>query len=148
MKKNVKKIVSTVLLLTVVLGTFLSVVVYGDDRIPGIAAAPPKAKTIAQNVLGLVQAFAYAIAVGMVMYLGIKYMMAPANEKADLKNASIKYVTGAILACAAVTVANMLIEFGQGMSTTASTTTSSVQPIQKPGGAPAKPGGGPVAEPQ
>ena len=48
-------------------------------------------------ILGIVQAIAFAFATGMLLYIGIKYTMASANEKADLKNSSIKYLIGAII---------------------------------------------------
>lgn len=38
-----------------------------------------------------------AVAAGMLIYVGIKYVMASANEKADLKNSSIRYVIGALI---------------------------------------------------
>ncbi len=65
------------------------------------------------NVLGLVQWFGYAIAVGMLMYIGIKYMMASANEKADLKKGAISYVIGAILLVAASSVFGIINSIGQ-----------------------------------
>jgi TRAP-type C4-dicarboxylate transport system permease small subunit len=52
---------------------------------------------VASNALGFVQWFGYALAVGMLLYIGIKYMMASANEKADLKKGSISYVIGAVI---------------------------------------------------
>ena len=38
-----------------------------------------------------------AVAAGMLIYVGIKYVVASANEKADLKNSSIRYVVGALI---------------------------------------------------
>ena len=50
----------------------------------------------------------YAIAIGMLVFVGIKYVMASANEKADLKNSLIKYVIGAVLIAGAVTIAGWI----------------------------------------
>ena len=41
------------------------------------------ANTFASGLLGTVQFIGYAIAIGMLIYVGIKYVMASANEKAD-----------------------------------------------------------------
>ncbi|MBQ8299088.1 MAG: hypothetical protein IJX99_04350 [Clostridia bacterium] len=65
-------------------------------------------QNIGKNVLGYIQWFGYAVAVGMLLYIGIKYMMASANEKADLKKGSISYVIGAIIVVAASTLFGIL----------------------------------------
>ena len=50
-----------------------------------------------EEVLGYLQFGCWTVAVGMIIYVGIKYMMSPANERADLKNSSIRYVIGAVM---------------------------------------------------
>lgn len=59
----------------------------GDDRIGPIV----------NQILGVIQWFAYAIAVGMLIFVGIKYTMAAADQRADLKSYMIKYVIGAVI---------------------------------------------------
>ncbi len=71
-----------------------------------------KAGNIASNALGIVQWFGYALAIGMLLFIGIKYMMASANEKADLKKGSINYVIGAILVAAASAIVGVVVEIG------------------------------------
>ena len=61
------------------------------DTISGVASGT------VNKVLGAIQWIGYAIAVGMLLYIGIKYVMASANEKADLKNSLVRYLIGAIL---------------------------------------------------
>lgn len=73
---------------------------------------PGEATNFANKILGFVQWAGYAIAVGMLIYVGIKYVMASANEKADLKNSLIKYVIGAVLIAGAVTIAGWVFEIG------------------------------------
>ncbi len=72
---------------------------------------------VSSNALGIVQFFGYAMAIGMILYLGIKYMMAPANEKADVKNASIKYVVGAILLAGASGIITIIQTFSGNIDT-------------------------------
>lgn len=71
---------------------------------------------VASNALGFVQWFGYALAVGMLLYIGIKYMMASANEKADLKKGSINYVIGAILVAAASAIVGIITSIGSDIT--------------------------------
>ena len=50
-----------------------------------------------EEILGYVQFGCWSVAIGMMVYVGIKYMMSPANERADLKNSSIRYIIGAVM---------------------------------------------------
>ena len=54
-------------------------------------------RNMASEVLGIVKYVGVAIALGMVLYAGMKYMMSAANDKAELKNSSIRLVIGAII---------------------------------------------------
>ena len=80
--------------------------------------APDGAGDTAGTIIGVMQWFGYAIAIGMLVYIGIKYIMASANEKADLKQALIKYVVGAILIVFAVTIAGWVFSLNGGSTTT------------------------------
>lgn len=80
--------------------------------IPSISTYSGDAKKLASNVLGFVQFVAYAIALGMLIYVGIKYVMASANEKADLKSALVKYVIGAIIIAGASTILGWIMQIG------------------------------------
>ena len=62
----------------------------------------------ANVIIGTMQWIGYAIAIGMMVFIGIKYVIASADEKADLKNALIKYFIGAILISLAVTIAGWI----------------------------------------
>lgn len=70
--------------------------------------APGTAAKTASSIIGYIQWIGYAIAVGMLVYIGIKYVMASANEKADLKNSLVKYVIGAVLIVGGVTIAGWI----------------------------------------
>ncbi len=69
--------------------------------------------TTMSKVVGLVKTIAVAFAIGMLLYVGIKYVMASANEKADLKKGSISYVIGAII----IFGATGLISIAQNLGT-------------------------------
>ena len=62
----------------------------------------------ANAIIGAMQWIGYAIAIGMMVFIGIKYVVASADEKADLKNALVKYLIGAILIALAATIAGWI----------------------------------------
>lgn len=78
---------------------------------PSISGTNPLSN-MGNTVLGFIQWFGYVVAVGMLIYIGIKYMMSSANDKADLKKGSVNYVIGAVLVAAAATVAGAFQTIG------------------------------------
>lgn len=98
-----KKIMSV--LMAVAMLFMMCTAVFAYSGINPSVSAPSGAGTTAGTIIGVMQWFGYAIAVGMLVYIGIKYIMASANEKADLKNALIKYVIGAVIIVFAVSIA-------------------------------------------
>lgn len=106
-----KKFVSIMLTLAM-LATMVSGVMANDISI-GSVTMPSGSKKAVENILGLIQWIGYAIAVGMLIYIGIKYVMSAANEKADLKKGLINYLIGAIIIFAASTVVGWVKSFVQ-----------------------------------
>lgn len=107
MNKNFKKLVSV--LFTIAIIASMANVVFANS-VPGMTATTRFQKPV-EAVLGLVQYVGFAFAVGMLLYIGIKYMMASANEKADLKKGAINYVIGAVLVFGASFVVGFLKDF-------------------------------------
>ncbi len=105
MKKIASVLLTIAILITIGTSVFANIPTIG-------VATNTTLENITKNVLGYVQFFGYALAVGMLLYIGIKYMMASANEKADLKKGSINYVIGAIIVAAATTIVSMLAAIG------------------------------------
>ena len=62
------------------------------------------------NVLGFVQILGSAIAVIMIVVLGIKYMVGSVEEKAEYKKTMIPYAVGAICIFAASNIAKMVYD--------------------------------------
>lgn len=73
----------------------------------------PGTETMVKTILDAIMWFGYAIALGMLIYIGVKYTMSAANEKAELKQTAINFIIGAIIIAGAVTICNWLIEFFQ-----------------------------------
>ena len=95
-----KKFIS--ILLTVAMMAAMMVPVLASGDLPIItpntdAIEGTKIEELTKQILGLVQWIAMAFAVGMLLYIAIKYMMSSANEKADLKKGLINYVIGAAI---------------------------------------------------
>mgnify|MGYP004518731553 FL=1 len=64
-------------------------------------------KTV-NNILGVVTYVCYAAAVVMLLYLGVKYITASPEGKAEIKKSAIIYVIGAVLVFAAGIVIRMI----------------------------------------
>lgn len=96
-----KKIASLTVCVIVILSTFA--LVYADDKAVG------EINGIVGKIVNIIAWFGYAIAFGMFVFVGIKYMMASANERADVKRGLINYLIGAFLIATASTVANVAV---------------------------------------
>ena len=98
-----KKFVSVLMSLAMI-ATMCSVVLAKPTVDPGITALDG----ILGGILGVVSVIGYTFAIGMLLYVGIKYVMASANEKADLKKGSISYVIGAVIIFGASAIIGIL----------------------------------------
>lgn len=130
-----KKIVSILLVFAMILS--ISSIAYAmPSALENVEAkAPGDSAGTVVSILGVIQWIGYAFALGMLIYIGIRYVMAAANEKADLKKGSINYVIGAIVIAGAVTICDWIISFGDGLN---SETTPKTEQAQENGGGPVK----------
>ena len=103
-----KKIVSVLLTLAMMI-SMMSIAFANNVEI-GDPTPPPGMGNAVSKVLGILQWVGYAFSVGMLIYIGIKYVMSAANEKADLKQGLINFVIGAILISGAATICGWLSE--------------------------------------
>ena len=104
MKKNTEKFVSMLITISLLFGMTATVFAggmmssfFGTDVEVTIGTTNGDMVSMVSDVLGFIQYAGFAIAVGMTIYAGMKYMMSAANEKAELKESSIRLVTGAII---------------------------------------------------
>ena len=72
-----------------------------------------KLTTAGNRVVGIVYAFGTIAAVGILMTIGIKYMMSSPDDRASLKTRAIPYLIGAGLTFAAVNVVAIISEFAK-----------------------------------
>lgn len=101
MKKFMKKYISVIY--TVMM---LQSVVYAD--------AAGEIKGTVSAIVNVVAYFGYAVALGMLAYIAIKYMLSAASDKANMKQGLINYLIGAFLIAGASFVANTVAGFAGG----------------------------------
>lgn len=113
MKKNLSKII-TILTIFVMTCTM----VFASSYIPTVdpsqgGAAIGEAKNIFTNITGVLMWLGYAIAVGMIVFIGIKYIMSAPDEKASMKGALVKVVVGGLIIALSVTIVNIVLSVAQ-----------------------------------
>ncbi len=72
--------------------------VIGSTKLPDQG---DKVGSIMGKTLGVIQVIGLAVAIIMLIVLGIKYMTSAPNEKAELKKHAVPYIVGAIFVFAA-----------------------------------------------
>lgn len=71
------------------------------------------------RVLGLIQGIAVAIALGMLIIIGIQYVTATGEKKGQIKDTAINYLFGAVCIFAAVVILQGIKSLVDGIGTTA-----------------------------
>ena len=108
--------ITLVLFLIGILATALSVV-FGAS-IPSAGTDGSGASTAVEKIVGalilIIQIVAFAAAVIMLMFLGIKYITASPDGKAEIKKSSVQYVVGAIILFAATGILQIVRKFATG----------------------------------
>ena len=113
MKKNIllKFIVFSVILI-LSLGTFSLVnatSIIPSNVGPGLEGVGDTPQIMANTLIGILKWIGYVIAIGMVIFVGIKYTMASADEKANMKGVLVKVVIGALIIVFANTIVNIVL---------------------------------------
>lgn len=115
MKEKKRRIIKRIISMFLTMMLLFNIVIFAGnglipDAKPTLGGDDGGMKGRVDTILSTIQYVGYAFAVGLLIWLGIRYTMAPANERADLKNGSIKYVVGAIIVFAAATAFPALYE--------------------------------------
>lgn len=110
-KKSIR-IISIVILAVMLLMTMSSVVfaepVGGVEVNANVDAVDANAKNLAATVLGYVKYVGIMIAVGMLIYMGIKYVTAAPDGKAQMKQQLTIYIIGFVFIVGATVVIGIL----------------------------------------
>lgn len=116
MKKTVK-IINIVLVVAIVMMTLATSVfaITPKDVNPTEVDAGSNIVTIGNKIVGLIRTIGTIISVGVLVVLGIKYMTASPEGKADYKSTMIPYVVGAIIVFAATWIATAVYQFATSL---------------------------------
>jgi len=101
--KTVTKIITILLIIATILGA-VSMVFADSIEIPGgtnTGISGTGLETTVKNIIGIVQFICYAAAVILLVVLGVKWISAAPDEKANIKKGAVIYVVGAALVFAA-----------------------------------------------
>jgi len=71
-------------------------------------------ETSVLNILGVVQWIGFIVAIGMAIYIGIKYLTAGAGTKAEVKATMIPWLVGALCIALAPTIATTVFQMFAG----------------------------------
>ncbi len=85
-------------------------VVLATDGAPGVISEK------VSSILNVIMWAGYAVAFGMIIWIGAKYVMSPANDRANLKQGVVAYLIGAVLIICASSIAGIV----SGVATSAS----------------------------
>lgn len=108
--KKIVMIIRILLIIVVIASLANTVLAYAPDNWDANENVSSDMEDIVGNVLGFVQILGSAIAVIMIVVLGIKYMVGSVEEKAEYKKTMIPYAVGAICIFAASNIAKMVYD--------------------------------------
>ena len=117
MKKSIKVVFVVLMILAI---TLISTSVFATNSFSPTdvklnTSNTDKVQSIGSNILGIIRVVGTIISVGMLIILGIKYMMGSAEEKAEYKKTLFPYFIGAILIFAATNLADMIYTWAQSL---------------------------------
>lgn len=107
--KKMSKIVTVLLIVATILSAF-SMVFATEVGMPTASngGITNGLSNTVGNIIGIVQFICYAAAIVMIVILGVKFMTASPDGKAEIKKSAIIYVVGAILVFAAGALLNLV----------------------------------------
>lgn len=116
--KKIVKIISTILLTSMLIATLASVAFAAVDPetvISGVengstVSETGNIQTIGANIVNIIQVVGIVIAVIVLLVIGIKYMIGSAQEKAEYKKTMIPYVVGALLIFAGTSIVKVVYQ--------------------------------------
>lgn len=111
MKKLVKilPILMTVIMVLMAVSPVLATDIGGVTVKPDTRTnAAEEVANVGNSIVGIIQVGGTIAAVGILMVVGIKYMMGSAEQKAEYKKVMLPYIIGAVLLFAAVQIAGVI----------------------------------------
>ena len=112
MKKNkMLKIVSFFVMIMLIITSFS----FATSIIPSNEEVDPElpdenVSNIANGIIGRMKWIGYVIAIGMLIYVGARYILASADEKASMKGLLVKVAIGSGIIVGANAIVNLVID--------------------------------------
>ena len=121
MDNKIVKYMTPIILLMAVLTAFMTTSVFAEVSVTDFEGntegqAAEKVTDISKNIIGIVQVVGTAAAVVMLVVLGIKYVVASASEKAEIKKSAPIYVVAAVFIFAAVNILAIIQDFAKDVT--------------------------------
>lgn len=121
-----KKKCMVVLLILILASCFITNTVFADDINTVITGMKDIGKVnnasgssigkVINGIIKLIQIAGSGISLLVVTILGVKYMMASANEKADIKKQAVPIVVGCVLLFAGSNIAGLIADLGVSLN--------------------------------
>ena len=102
-KKGIAKVaLSAVMSLALVVPSVFASSASSNIKLPEINSSAANSNSgLVSNILGLIQFVGIAIALGMLIVIGIQYVTASSSKKGEIKDTAINYLFGAVCIVAA-----------------------------------------------
>ena len=108
-KKIMIILVICIFLLIITTQTFAATITASDVKNnESLGNAGTEIKTIGEKIFSGIYSVGSAVSVITIAFLGVKYMMGSAEQKADYKKSMLPYLIGAICLFGATSIANMI----------------------------------------
>jgi len=79
----------------------------------GGSDAEQKVLNVGGSVLSIIRTIGFIVALGMLIWIGIKWITSTAQERADLKGKAVNYVIGAVFVFGASFILPIIVKFIQ-----------------------------------
>ena len=112
-----RKVLSIVAIVAVLIVAISNVAfAYDPGDISGDTGSASTIEGLGQDIIGIIQVIGSMASVGILIILGIKYMMGSTEEKAEYKKTLIPYVIGAVFIFAASNIAGYIFDWASTIS--------------------------------
>lgn len=109
--KKFNKVLMILAMVLLVTSPVFAVTVQDPATLGGTSS--PAVGKLAGNVWKTVQTVVQVLAIGAIVFAGVRYMFASADQKADIKKQTVILIVGAVLVFAAVPIATAISNIGQ-----------------------------------
>lgn len=118
MRKNIKKIIVVLIIFLYIIAFMTSVKAFAGDistfndnkEIPEVDTA---INSIGATVITIIRVVSVAIAIVMLLVIGMRYMISAPGDRADIKKHAVAYVIGAFMLFGVSGILTILSEFSK-----------------------------------